>query len=409
MVRLSDQLLKLPPLGVDQVAALASARLSRAGCLPVLCEVVGDILRHSSPVDWVPFLREPWYREHLFHQVRTAQIGDYLLDKGILDWTHLPHGLTRKKLRALAWAAGVLHDHGYALSHLACVIPAMFDSSSLPLSQHGKTMFDLLLQCYDAMYAQRLVHRFCSYLKLPGSGEGGNASEPPCKGSGSPNSPHRSMRASVSAPASVVKVGDEVYHEVRSAIEEYLGPACVGLSPGVVQRLAHPQDPQRERECLRDHGVWSALNLAARLDESGMPWQDRPDQTPLIGMLLEGIAIHSRPDFQGNDFDVGRNPIAGLLALSDELHEWGRRVVPSQDAMEIRCDVWLGRAASKAVAVRYRYADEDLEKAGWPLKEARKDKSKAFHRLRGAVGFAAVNAEVCSKRTGVRSRRPRDW
>ena len=371
MVEIDDAaLLKLSPIAreyqiplpaprIEDLAGLSLTLLMRAGLLDAARSVIRDIVEHLSPVDWILFVEEKWYREHLFHQVRTALLADVLLEFGVVDLERLPEGLDKETLRAVLFSAALLHDHGFALSRLARIVPAMFSSGIESLGAHGREMFRLLCRCYEGTFAQSLIRGFCT----------------------PPERPERSD-----------KLRCRLDREVREAVAEYLGDRRIGLDARVVDKLSNPiVQGEPDHRGLYDHGLWSALNLAVRFSEAGVPWHDRPDAVPLARVLVEAVAIHNRQDFCKDDFDVEHNPIAGVMALADELHEWSRRAVPDNDPVDIRCQLEISRAKQgtkqEEMEIHFIYSEEDLREARWPVEDVREWKQSCLKRLEGASGL----------------------
>jgi len=311
-------------------------------------------------MDWLVFAEEKWYREHCWHQLRVAMLADILLNWELLERSESCN-LTVDELAVALWVSALLHDHGFLLSRWARIMPALFTTRTGGIGKYGREMFLLLLQCYEGLFSSLLTHAFC---QMP------EDTESVCK-----------------SDYALDKIGKRV----RSFITDYLGEHRLGLGENTIKRI-------QEGLNMYDHGVWSALNLTCRLDQAGLPWHPEQDDTQLLKVIIEAISIHNLEDFCGNDFDIGKNPVAGLLLLADELQEWNRRAVPDHSAMDIGCTVYITRPLNGNMDVKFEYSDEDLTRAKWDIDAVRRWKVRSIRRLRRARGLPNIRVTVCSNK-----------
>jgi len=163
----------------------------------------------------------------------------------------------------------------------------------------------------------------------------------------------------------------------------------VGLCRRVVDRLRSGY--------LYDHGLWSAANLSATLCEFGMPWDDAPQpELDAIRIAAHAMAIHNRKDFRRRDFDIARNPVAGLLVLADELQEWDRRVLPDpEDPAGIWCQVSVAFDRSDRIDICFTYSKKDLVAIKSSREEMRVWKAAVIEdRINGARGLPKAHVVV---------------
>jgi hypothetical protein len=320
-------------------------------------EVVAHLIQHMSPLDWLLFLTEQGYREHRCHQIRVAAVAVWLLEELYPNQEKFGEHRRGAVLGAL-WASAMLHDHGYALSRLArlrSVLAAEEREGPILKRDVRNTRFANLKACYTDLFAVSLADHFCV----------------PCNSE---------------ASAEVINI--QLDEQVREALTHYLGMEAIGLDRELLNKL---------RACyLYDHGLWSAANLSATLNQFGMPWNylSEPERKT-IQMVIHAIAIHNRPDFQGTDFDMSRNPIAGILLLADELQEWERRIVPITEPQDLHCRVEIELANEKQMLIRFIYLAEELLRAKWNRNETERWKKDAIEtRVNGADGLPRIEVSV---------------
>ena len=345
----------LSEIRFSNVVRATDRKLASCGFpIPVRLAIT-EILNHLVPLDWLLFVTEGWYREHLLHQIRVALITQWLLCQKVFSRS-INKSLPLDKVKGALWAAALIHDHGYALSRLVQPVQIMMNQSA---GFHGRRNAVVLRQfcdVYAGLFSRCLI-------------------EPPCR--------TENENATTGS-----------HEKYEKWIREYLGPTKVGLEQKILNKLLN-------RSGFYNHGLWSAMNLAAKLAEQGMPWDANKDDVEIVRLLIEAIAIHDHSDFQHGAFDMDRNPLSAILVLADELDEWKRVNVIRGKGEVIECCVNVNMHVGR-MSIIYNYVRGDLMRAGWAIGGLRKEKKDAVERLSGAKGMPRLVAVV--KATGKRRR-----
>jgi len=339
---------------VHRIVGVLQRALGRCSMVQVVVNEVLHVVKRSASIDWLLFLSEHSHRDHLLHQFRVALIADWLLH--YIFRTKVADG-DYEMTRAMLWSAALVHDHGYALSRLVSLIPTLFLNGTGIFDADEQGVFLLLRKCYEGTYSPTIMERLC----VP------------------PNAQDKNTKLEVTLSS-----------EIRAAVGEYFGVSRANLDARVLAKLCS------EGSNVYDHGLWSALNMAARFDDAGLPWRHRHDEIPTIRNLLEAIAAHNHSEFSGSDFDVSRNPLSGILVLADEIQEWNRPILSRAKQVTLQCRVLLDRPSRSKLGMVFEYDHTGLHRAGLAIKKMKRLKSAAFQRIKGAAGLPSIDVNCHS-------------
>jgi hypothetical protein len=232
-----------------------------------------------------------FYRDHTAHSLRVAVLGDYLLDKegstgGLEGLLREKLNFTKEELRTTWWFTGLLHDIGTPLAKL---------SSSINWS-----LINEMIRCYSPLGLDFLP-----------------------------------LQISVNHP----ELGNSGYLKIlcegfpkpwQEIITNGLGEGAVSssvfrYSPNNQNRIEYKPSSSRI-----DHGVIAAITLLRTLGSPENIMQDKMEHRPLIE-AARAIALHDSIE-RLQPLAFKDYPLLFLLAISDELQEWGRPIpVSSED------------------------------------------------------------------------------
>lgn len=230
-----------------------------------------------------------FYRDHTEHQLRVAVLGDFLLEQDLGYGTllsvisdELPidkHALKDK----IWWVTGLIHDIGYPLQKMTVAI--------------NWSLLNQILKCYPLLDLEIVPmevtlsksKKQLEYLTFLEEGLSKEARALIRKGAG-----YNLNGIPIPTP--------EIFHSGENGHEEY----------------------QFESPVKLDHGVIGGLNLLKSL---GSPEEIREKRDELEGYITaaKAIALHNFKQ-KLPDFHFEKNPLAFLLAMVDEMQEWGRPI-----------------------------------------------------------------------------------
>jgi hypothetical protein len=226
-----------------------------------------------------------FYRDHTAHSLRVATLGDYLLEKegdaGRLESLLMEKmNLAKEEVRTTWWFTGLLHDIGTPLAKLV---------TSLNWS-----LINEMTRCYSPLGMDFTPLQIG--LNNPDLGNAGYLKI-------------------------LVKGYPKKWHPF---IMNGLGK--VKATPGAYRYLA--QD-QRGEEYIPpslkiDHGVVAAVTLLRTLGPPEYVEQENPQDRPLIE-AARAIALHDVIE-KLDPLSFKTYPLLFLLAVCDELQEWGRPI-----------------------------------------------------------------------------------
>ncbi len=255
-----------------------------------------------------------FYRDHTAHSLRVAVLGDYLLDKkgsagGLEGLLIEKMNFTKEELRTTWWFTGLLHDIGTPLAKL---------STSLNWS-----LINEMIRCYSSLGLDFLP-----------------------------------MQINVNHP----ELGNSRYLKIlcegfpkpwQEIIKNGLGIPSV--TPNVF-RYSPPEKDQIEYTPTSpriDHGVIAAITLLRTLGSPEDIEQYEMENRPLIE-AARVIALHdSIEKLQPLTFED--YPLLFILAICDELQEWGRPIPVSSE------DGYFTTALQKVTLTDAIFHSPDLE------------------------------------------------
>jgi hypothetical protein len=231
-----------------------------------------------------------FYRDHTAHSLRVATLGDFLLDKkgfagGLEGLLMEKLSFTKEEVRTTWWFTGLLHDIGTPLAKLftslnwslinemtRCYSPLGMDFSPLQISVNHPDLGN------------------SDYLKILCEGYPKPWQKFITNGLGVTFSAHDSFRYSVK---------DKKHEEFK------------------------PSSPRI------DHGVVAAVTLLRTLGTPEDIAQDHVENRPLIA-AARAIALHDSIE-KLTPLPFEEYPLLFLLAVCDELQEWGRPIPVSSE------------------------------------------------------------------------------
>ncbi len=226
-----------------------------------------------------------FYRDHTAHSLRVAALGDYILEKSgasgsLMGIIQDKLGFTVDDARTAWWLAGLLHDIGTPLAKL--------------VSSINWSLVNEMLRCYPSM--------------------------------GMEISP---LRFDIANP----KLGNEAYLKILSKGMPKGWQKLIhnGLGKSRSKNEIFTYTPATEKPPLyqsqgtqMDHGVVAAVTLLRTLGPPEQVEKESSEARPLIE-AARAITVHNFISKLGQ-IPFEDYPLLFVLALADELQEWGRPV-----------------------------------------------------------------------------------
>jgi hypothetical protein len=234
---------------------------------------------------------QKYYRDHCAHQLRTAVLGDFILDlksdaggmEGIIK-DELE--LSSEEVRTAWWFTGLLHDTGIPLAKLCTAV--------------NWSLLNEILRCYPSLD----IEASPMFINLASDKLNNNE--------------YLSLLA------------DGMPKHWQELIKRGLGMHET-VNDTVLFKAGYDKNQEYQPRNLKmDHGVVGAVNLLKTLRTPETLRRNLREDRPLIE-AARAIAVHN---FKDNLKDVPFEdfPLAFLLMLADELQEWGRPVpIPIKD------------------------------------------------------------------------------
>jgi len=265
--------------------------------------------------------------------------------------------IDKPRIEMAWWLSALFHDHAYPLAHFmqGAVRVIEFLSENPEALKESLRDVNRLLQGFDDLFYFGAKHLFQSLLK--------KSSCQLCK--------------------------------FECLIREFL---VKGLYEqwGVIQEEIIKKN-ENEKECLYDHGLWSAANLAGLLG-SEFPGISKPKFMQesnfeyYLKDVFKAIILHS------NDTAIHINcdPLAWILTLCDEVQEWNRftaystGATPEMEYIEIRGIVedQNGRFFGEELKfVFFCPSPKIIDETGWDIKIFIESKLKNLRRFRVPEDF----------------------
>jgi hypothetical protein len=226
-----------------------------------------------------------FYRDHTAHSLRVAALGDFLLDKegfagGLEDLIMEKLGLTKDEVRTTWWFTGLLHDIGTPLAKLFTSLNwSLINEMTRCYSPLGIDFFPLQISVNHPELGNT------GYLKIL------------CKGI------PKKWQTIISNGLGVTKQTPNSFR--------YSG-----------QRQEHIE--YIPRAPLIDHGVVAAVTLLRTLGTPEYVAAEHAENRPLIE-AARAIALHDSIE-KLDLLPFEDYPLLFLLAVCDELQEWGRPI-----------------------------------------------------------------------------------
>ena len=291
---------RLPPILLEEVASffLFKDNWALGNMQKSFLERLHLMFGKCQYLDWLLYLTRKRYRDHSQHQFYTGVLGWFFLNTQLQD-RMLKQYLTNRMLRQYLteikkkdtngniiekgwWIASLLHDHAYPLVHLLSIMPAIgFRADPDRLKS--------LLSLYDDLYGIEIIEMIEVLCDEPAQN-------------------HAQL--------------------LRDELTKYL--SCF-FDRKELEKLVMDNN-------LYNHGVWSAANLVAQIYEVQAPYFSKSKTGKYcfsegltngykkglesIRQAVRAIAIHDCGCY--SCVDIGKDPIAFLLLLCDEIQEWDR-------------------------------------------------------------------------------------
>ena len=150
-----------------------------------------------------------------------------------------------------------------------------------------------------------------------------------------------------------------------------------------IDLLGFPEIKSKDETGIHDHGVLSAANLALVLKDG---------LNDVLKEAAKAMALHNNTKIE---VEIEENPLAFLLILCDELQEWGRKMIISDDFTseleQIKLGPFLkkgnGMEFSELLKVKFEYEDARiLRDTNWSYELFNKSKLENFKRLKFSKG-----------------------
>ena len=295
---------------------------------------IAELIGQTGCIDHLLYLTQKRHRDHTLHQLKVAVLGLFLLQCGIdedevlLDFVRkaLAHKYSRFPLDAgelrdedviRCWMiASLLHDVGYPLSHLNASSQFIVDNEGASFPE----FVDLI---------ELIVHRY--YNKL-----------------------YFGWDSHVAALKSKCRTADDVVDtccmSICGAFETYIAHLNRVASADISDEyrtwpflalVSHMGSCADDRiNLVFDHGLWTAANLANCLTpfyKSTMRSRITVDDL-IVLEAIDAISLHNafartctsqvfNTQYGLDKLDIYMSPVAALLQICDEIHEWGRTTV----------------------------------------------------------------------------------
>lgn len=323
---------------------------------------LGRLVAASIGSDLALYLTDKRYRDHSIHQTNVGALGWFLLEcwtdntrrlwevvaehSGLAQIARANGDVDPKQRKALVaavwWSCALLHDHAYAASYGLRVLPRLYklqrESPHLPIM---KRLEEAYLAAVEVL-APRLLNEL-----RPGL-EGGKRTE--------------------------------VISTLAKLTEEHLGFVLKAeTDPRLAELvLTHYVDT---------HGVLGSLNLVLNVNV-----REDPLVANLLKLMVGGILFHHVTE---KSLSFEDNPFAFLLALCDEIQEWGRRVLLEDEYTCPMIGTSLGLFGAhpsgelilprRTLRVQFEYAEaeapHETAELGWSYDRFIRDKDRNFRRL----------------------------
>lgn len=364
---------------------LSNRLLAQSAAQSPIAEIV-ELIGQTGCIDHLLYLTQKRHRDHTLHQVKVAVLGLFLLQCGVRqDETLL--GFIRDVLARKysgfdvdatelhnedvirCWMiASLLHDVGYPLSHLNASCQFIIDNE-----RNSYVEFVDLATLILRQYRNRVYFGWDDHFAA--------------------------LRSSCRTVTSVIT---QCTGTISSCLDAYVAQLSRITSTDISHQykhwpflalVGHMKTCERaDRITLAfDHGLWTAANLANRLKshyESAMS-----NGITLVDLILleaiDAVSVHNafarinasrsfRRSYRGYGLDkvnICISPIAALLQICDEIHEWGRITVMEKAKVKEEIErVNLG--PFEYVSEGYRFTDElmitfelaesrELGRTGW--------------------------------------------
>ena len=187
---------------------------------PISIGKICEMIRSCEYLDWLLYLTQKRYRDHSQHQFYTAILGWILLNMKIPNNNTVMGDIVKlnnlgwKIIKKAWWIASLLHDHAYPLAYLLRTIPSIKSSIS-------DNQLSALLGLFHNLYSNNIL----KVLKIE------------------PNIPNR-------------------IELIKKELEKYL--FCF-FEKDEFKILIDEKN-------LYSHGIWSAANIVAKIEEAGCPY-----------------------------------------------------------------------------------------------------------------------------------------
>jgi hypothetical protein len=298
----------------------------------------------SHDMDWLLRLTRKRNRDHSKHQFMVYAIGRMFLKTRLRDSNetladHIKENIAKgpsnkdckfKNLHCAWWLASLFHDYAYFFSAILKAMPDHMRESKELKNIPG-------LQAFPEL---------CQYL------------------------------ANKTIPSNI----DHMIPICQDLLVR--DDNCAAFKKGEIQHLLKKADPF-------DHGLWSALSLKVILRELGDTLKES-NIGSAVQHALRAICLHTL----GKKIDFQKDPIAFLLVLCDELHEWGRETMSQTDTVS-ECDYitieGIDRSGNEAMdlplfsnnlIVTFHFPEmERLQANGWDYLTFINLKSQSLRRL----------------------------
>lgn len=300
------------------------------------------LLDSCEGIDRLQTVFSKWHRDHSAHQFNVFGLGLLLLRSFTSDKRRLEDrfaeiiGISVQQVEC-AWAlAALFHDHAYPLGYLLELQPRM-----TALGVDNKTAKQLgslnraLIKCAPDAYDKQLWPTDKEF--------------------------EVNVRTSVNAAAAAIDV------KIPMDVETIFADGSL----------------------YTDHGVLAATNVWLKNGEASKEQID-----PVLCVALRAVAHHN----MGRRLSFDDDPLSGLLALCDELHEWGRPLLVGGGefvcpvvgvCLNLQPRTAEGYDLPKHLEVEFLCAEgSELERAGWREEIFQASKEKAISNLRLFAGDA---------------------
>ncbi|MFX1319278.1 MAG: OmpH family outer membrane protein [Promethearchaeota archaeon] len=231
-----------------------------------------------------------FYRDHTAHSLRVAALGDFLLDKegfagGLEELIKEKLNFTKEEVRTTWWFTGLLHDIGTPLAKL--------------FSSLNWSMINEMTRCYSSLGME-----FSPLEINVNHPELGNTDYLQILCEGYPQSWQKIITSGLGV---TIHTPDTFRYSAQSKKHAEYKPTSTRI----------------------DHGVVAAVALLRTLGPPDQVSKDQPENHPLIE-AARVIALHDNIEKLG-PLRFEEYPLLFLLAICDELQEWGRPIPVSSE------------------------------------------------------------------------------